>query len=41
MNTKRVVGWTGFFAVAAALTWGAGYLQPAEESDDQIGRAHV
>lgn len=36
MNTKRVVGWAGFFAVAAALTWGAGYLQPVEESDDPL-----
>jgi len=39
MNTKRVVGWAGFFAVAAALTWGAGYLQPVEESDDQLAVA--
>lgn len=36
MNNKRVVSWVAFFGVAAALTWGAGYLQPVEESDDPL-----
>ena len=36
MNNKRVVSWDAFFGVAAALTWGAGYLQPVEESDDPL-----
>ena len=36
MNNKRVVGWVAFFGVAAALSWGTGYLQPVEESNDQL-----
>lgn len=39
MNNKRVVSWVAFFGVAAALTWGAGYLQPVKESDDQLAVA--
>ena len=39
MNNKRVVGWVAFFGVAAALSWGTGYLQPVEESDDQLAVA--
>ncbi|VVN41027.1 hypothetical protein PS662_05467 [Pseudomonas fluorescens] len=33
MNTKRVMGWVGFFGVAAALAWLPDYLMPAEEGD--------
>lgn len=33
MNTKRVVGWVGFFGVAAALAWLPEYLMPAEDSE--------
>ena len=33
MNTKRVVGWVAFFGVAAALTWGPDYFQPADDGE--------
>lgn len=33
MNTKRVVGWVGFFGVAAALAWLPDYLMPTDDSD--------
>lgn len=33
MNSKRVVGWMGFFGVAAALAWLPDYLMPADEAD--------
>jgi len=33
MNTKRVVGWVAFFAVAAALAWFPEYFKQADDSD--------
>ncbi|MHC8285828.1 hypothetical protein ACYZUD_03135 [Pseudomonas sp. XS1P51] len=36
MNTKRVVGWVGFFGVAAALTWLPDYFMPSQEDDASV-----
>ena len=36
MNTKRVVGWLGFFGVAAALAWLPEYFMPADEGDAAV-----
>lgn len=33
MKTKRVVGWVGFFSVAAALAWLPDSFMPADEGD--------
>jgi len=33
MNTKRVAGWVGFFAVAGALAWLPDYLKSADDSE--------
>ncbi|MDF9778131.1 hypothetical protein [Pseudomonas baetica] len=36
MNTKRVVGWVVFFAVAAALAWFPEYFKQADDSDPAV-----
>ena len=36
MNTKRVVGWVAFFAVAAALAWFPEYFKQADDSDPVV-----
>ncbi|WP_223463919.1 MULTISPECIES: hypothetical protein [unclassified Pseudomonas] len=36
MNTKRVVGWVAFFAVAAALAWFPEFLKQADDSDPVV-----
>lgn len=36
MNIKRVVGWVGFFGVAAALAWLPDYLMPVDEGDAAV-----
>ncbi|WP_460118127.1 hypothetical protein [Pseudomonas sp. H3_G09] len=33
MNTKRVIGWLGFFGVAAALAWLPEYFSPGEDPE--------